>query len=420
MKTRHLLVPLSCLALLAGCGTPVDQAATPEASPTPEPTMSEVSAFHPRAVIAHEGGLTTIDTSTGETLTTTELDGFLRLNDAGDGRHVMVTQGDQFRVFDGVLTAEPHGDHSHHFAGEPHLTEVTYQAPKAGHVVVHEGRTVLFGDGDGSIQVVDSAKIAEPDAAVRAFSADAPHHGVALQLDDGSLFLTQGTEESRSTLQVKRGDEVVAETTDCPGSHGEATAHPTDGGDVVVVGCTNGPAVYRDGAFHKVKAPDAYARSGNLAGSAESSIVLGDYKSDENAELERPTRVSLIDTLSDTMQLVDLGSSYWFRSLARGPHGEALVLTYDGSLQVIDPETATVSSKLPVIEAWEEKDEWQQPGPILKVAGEHAYITDAERGELVVVDLHDLAVASRHKLAVTPVELAVVTGEGAGGHDHDH
>ena len=35
-------------------------------------------------------------------------------------------------------------------------------------------------------------------------------------------------------------------------------------------------------------------------------------------------------------------------------------------------------------------------------------------------DLHDLAVASRHKLAVTPVELAVVTGEAAGGHDHDH
>ncbi|WP_152024701.1 hypothetical protein [Tessaracoccus flavescens] len=86
-----------------------------------------------------------------------------------------------------MLTAEPHRDHSHHFAGEPHLTEVTYQAPKAGHVVVHEGRTVLFGDGDGSNQVVDSAKIADPDAAARAFSADAPHHGVALKLDEGSF-----------------------------------------------------------------------------------------------------------------------------------------------------------------------------------------------------------------------------------------
>jgi len=31
-----------------------------------------------------------------------------------------------------------------------------------------------------------------------------------------------------------------------------------------------------------------------------------------------------------------------------------------------------------------------------------------------------LEVTAKHKLSVTPVELAVVTGEAAGGHDHDH
>ena len=417
MKPRHLIVPSCALALLAACATPADQAA-PVAAPSPTPTMTEVSAFHPRVVLAHEGGLTTVDASTGATLAATPLDGFVRLNDAGDGRHVLLTQGDRFRVFDGALTAERHGDHAHYFAGTPRLTDTSYEAPKAGHVVAHGGHTTLFGDGDGSIQVIDTDAIADPRAQVRRLATDAPHHGVALQLQDGSLFLTQGTEQARSTLQVRAGDQVRAQTDDCPGSHGEATAHPTASGDVVVVGCTNGPAVYRDGAFHKVPVPDAYARSGNLAGSPESTIVLGDYKTDQDADLERPTRVALIDTLADSLRLVDLGSSYWFRSLARGPHGEGLVLTYDGALQVIDPTAGAVTAKLPVIGAWEEKSDWQQPGPILKVDGERAYVTDAERRELVVVDLHDRAVVARHALDVTPVELAVVTGRPAVAHRH--
>ena len=39
---------------------------------------------------------------------------------------------------------------------------------------------------------------------------------------------------SRNTVQVKQGDKVVAQTTDCPGVHGEATAAES-GGPVMVV-----------------------------------------------------------------------------------------------------------------------------------------------------------------------------------------
>lgn len=415
MTPKHLIPPLAAFALLAGCAVPTAPA-VPTASP--EPTLTEVSAAHPRAVIAHDGGLTTIDTATGETVGTTALDGFLRLNDAGDGRHVLVTRGDEFLVFDAALSAEAHGDHSHYFAGDPRLTDVGYAAAKAGHVVVHDGRTVLFGDGDGSIQVVDSLQVARPGAVVWRTSTDAPHHGVAVQLLDGSLLLTQGTEEARNTVQVKRGADVLAETEDCPGSHGEAAAEPTEGGDVFVIGCTTGPVIYRDATFHKVPVTDAYARTGNLAGSTDSSIVLADYKSDETAEHERPTRVALIDTVNDSLRLVDLGSSYWFRSLGRGPHGEGLVLTYDGSLQVIDPDTGEVTAKIPAIGAWEEKDDWQEPGPILRVAGGKAFVTDAEGSELVVIDLDGGKVVGRHALGITPVEMAIVTGEPAAGNDH--
>lgn len=71
--------------------------------------------------------------------------------------------------------------------------------------------------------------------------------------------------------------------------------------------------VDRDGAFHKVKAPDTYARTGNAAGSPTSPVVLTDDKVDNDAEQERTTRVALVDTRTDSLKLVDVGASYWFR-----------------------------------------------------------------------------------------------------------
>ncbi|WP_233542807.1 hypothetical protein [Kocuria tytonis] len=60
---------------------------------------------------------------------------------------------------------------------------------------------------------------------------------------------------------------------------------------------------------------------------------------------------------------VALGSHYWFRSLARGPRGEGLVLTYDGTLNVIDQDTGAVTAKIDVVQPRQEKADWQQPGP---------------------------------------------------------
>ena len=183
-----------------------------------------------------------------------------------------------------------------------------------------------------------------------------------------------------------------------------------------------------------------FRRSGNLVGDEDSSIVLGDYKVEEEPEeaVERTTKVALIDTETDEMKVVDLGSSYWFRSLARGPEGEGVVLTYDGKLNVIDEESGEVVKDIEAIGAWKEKDEWQEPGPILKTAGDLAYVTDAENRKLVVIDLVKGEKVNEVDLERTPVEMAVVTGvpeapehsedAGHGGHeghghaegDHDH
>lgn len=402
-----LLAP--CLALAACTGTTASPSPSASAQETLRP-QQEVASIKTRVVMSYDGGVMTLDATTGEVLSDIPHDGFLRLNNAGDGRHVFVSDSDVFRLFDAGVQAKGHGDHYHYYTSEIGFTGTVFSAPKAGHVVVHAGQTALFADGTGEIQVMDSRFVGDPLRVVDTYRTTAPHHGVALKLADGSLLTTQGTEEERHTVQVLRDSSVVAETTDCPGVHGEAAAAPTASGDVVALGCTNGPVVFRDGAWHKVAVNDSYARSGNLFGHDGSAIVLGDYKVDPTAKpVERPTRIALIDTLRDKLSLVELGSSYWFRSFARGSKAEALVLTYDGQLNILS-EDGTMLHETPVITAWEEKDKWQEPGPIVKAADGLAYVTDAAKSTLSVVDIASGEVKATHQLPHTPVEMAIVTG----------
>ncbi|MBK7723505.1 MAG: hypothetical protein IPI32_15220 [Austwickia sp.] len=396
------------------------------ASPS-APSRQEVATLRPRLLIAHAQGLTAVDALTGRVLTQTAMPRFLRLANAGDGRHAMVIDGDTFRVFDMGLAARLHGDHYHYTATQPRMTPVTYAAPHAGHVVLHHGRTTLFADGTGAIQVIPSAQIAAPKAPIQRFATTTPHHGVALMLADGGLLTTQGTAAARTTVQVLHRGKVSAETTNCPGVHGETVAQPTRAGDVVALGCENGPVVYRDRKFWKVPVKDAYSRSGNLFGHHESPLVLADYKvvkkMPEGQGPERPTRVAIIDTRRLRLDLLDLGTSYWFRSFARGPQGEGLVLGYDGRLRVIDMSRRSVTKSIPVISAWKENTDWQLPGPAVKVAGAYAYVTDAAKKQVAVVDLNTKRVTARYTLAQAPVEFVAVTGRPeapADDHSDDH
>lgn len=101
------------------------------------------------------------------------------------------------------------------------------------------------------------------------------------------------------------------------------------------------------------------------------------------------------------------------------------MLTYDGTLAVIEPNTGKITKRISVISPWQEKDDWQQAGPAVEVAGDRAYVTDAEHRKLHVVDLSTGTVVNTIDLPQTPVELAVTTGKphGAGaasGEAHSH
>ncbi|MBZ6084567.1 zinc metallochaperone AztD [Streptomyces olivaceus] len=370
MRNRALTgtaLALAVSTVLTACGggdSSSDAKSQDTASATP------AAAVKDPLVVTFDGGLHILDKDSLEVTETIDLPGFNRVNPAGDKDHVVVSTDSGFRVLNAAAQT---------------LTDIRYDGAKPGHVVRHGGKTVLFTDGTGEVNVFDPADLSagkKPEG--RTYASAEAHHGVAIELTDGQLLTTLGNEEKRTgALVLDANDKEVARNEDCPGVHGEAAAQ----GEAVAVGCEDGVLVYKDGAFTKVDAPDDYGRIGNQAGSEESPVLLGDYKTDPDAELERPTRVSLIDTEKAELRLVELGTSYSFRSLARGPHGEALVLGTDGAIHVVDPDKGTVEKKIPAVGEWQEPLDWQQPRPTLFVRDHTAYVSEPGKKALHAIDL---------------------------------
>ncbi|MDV2478136.1 hypothetical protein F8M49_26965 [Rhodococcus zopfii] len=388
------------VTLLAGCSsTDTD---TDTGSTAPAGTPAETASAQPRLALTYDGGVLVVDATSLDVVADLPLDGFNRLSPAGDGRHVFVTTAGGFRALDTGSWSEPHGDHAHHYAGDPRWSGTDFEATKPGHVVAHAGRTALFDDGTGRIELFDPAGLADGAPEVETVTLPDAHHGVAVPLSNGGLLITLGNSDSRNGIAVldAAGTETVRNE-QCPGVHGEATARD----ETIVVGCEDGMLVYRGGTITKVTAPDPYARLGNQAGSEDSEVVLGDYKTDPDAELERPERIALVNTATSGLRLVDLGTSYTFRSLGRGPDGEALVLGTDGNLHVVDEHTGEVIRKIAVVDPWTEPDEWQQPRPALKVLGGTVFVTDPADDELHAVDLATGAITTG-ALPQTPNEIS--------------
>jgi outer membrane protein assembly factor BamB len=382
-------------ALLTSCSSDSADAATDNATRTDSAT--------PRLALSYDGGVLVLDAKTLDVVGTAEMDGFNRLNPAGDGRHVLISTGSSFTAFDtGTWT-----DGDSHFVSDPAVTDISFDATTPGHVVRHDGKTVLFDDGTGLVRVFDPAKLADGLPETTDYTTPEAHHGVAVELSDGSMLTTVGNEDERTGIVVlDRDRKEIARNEECPGVHGEAVAAD----ETVVVGCQNGLLIYRDGVITKVTSPDPYGRIGNQAGDENSPIILGDYKTDPDAELERPQRISLTDTTTGQLTLVDLGTSYTFRSLGRGVHGEALVLGTDGALHVIDPASKTVTRTVPLIDPWTEPEQWQSPRPALFVQDGTAYVTDPAKNRIHAVDLESWTVSDSADLPQTPNEITGVTG----------
>lgn len=373
----HPVIPAAALVLLLGA------CAAPAPADTPEDSTgeTELDAPQPRLAVLHGGGVLVLDATTLAEVADVPVDGATRIAEAGDGRHVFLTTEGGFRVLDGGAWTDSHGDHGHSYATEPALTDLEFAMDHPGHVVPHHGTTALFSDGDGTVTFLDADDLDEADPATRVLELADPHHGVALQLSDGVVLTTAGTEEGRSTVLALGSDGAeLARTDACPDVHGETVA----ANEAVLFGCTGAVVVHEAGAFRTIALPDAEGGVGGPAGSDDSPVVLADYAT---ADEEFPTRVALIDLATDAVTLVELPAEYYYWSLARDEDGDGVVLGTDGALHVIDVATGALTASVPVLDAWSPPSDWRDPAPSVTVMDGVAYVTDPADNAVHAIDL---------------------------------
>ncbi|MDT0165653.1 hypothetical protein Q9R32_08795 [Actinotalea sp. AC32] len=427
LSRRHLALPLvATLAALGACAGPAapgDAPVTTSDEHDDERTdhdaahAGEVAAARPRIVTTYDGGLLVVDASTLDVLEDVPLEGFLRLGPVGDGRHVFVTTSTGgtpgFRVLDVGSWTDAHGDHGHHYAGPPHLTDVVVPAAEPGHAIPHGGVTTLFDDATGAFVMVEPETLLEGGEPLEEHTSPAAHHGFALRLDDGRTVATVGDDEVRTGIRVLGADGAeVLRSEECPGVHGEAVV----GDDVVLAGCEDGVLVLAEDTLTKLTSPTPFGRIGNLYVTDGSPVAAGDMKTDPDQGLTL-TQVALVDTTAAAtggaaLRVVDLpaGVGYTWRGIGRADDGSVLVLGTDGSLHVLDEATGEVVASHAVIDEWTAPEEWQEAHPALIVLDGSAYVTHPASRSLHAVDPVTGEVWRSAELPAAPNELIGTEG----------
>lgn len=390
------VLALGAVATLAACSS-----GTTTAADSTSTTTSVAREAGPRVAVSYEGGLRVLDAATLETVADFDSEDYTRLNLAGDGRNVMVTTSKGFQVLD---TAAGTTD-------EPVLTDTVFEAEKAGHVVRHGGKTVLYADGTSDTTIFDTAALESTDGLpeVESIPGVEAHHGVSIVLEDGTFLTTVGNANGRTGIEVRdTSGAVIARNDQCPGVHGEGTAQ----NEVVVFGCENGALVYDKGEITKLDAPDQpYGRVGNAYVSETSPLIVGDYKDDADAEGSLLHAVTVIDTATKTLEVVQMpeGAEYTWRGVSRGPDDKAYIIGTDGAVHVFDPTTREFTASYPVIGEWEGPTEYQDAHPGISITGDTAYVTEPDTDGIHAVDLTTGDVTVSSTLDITPNEFVAVT-----------
>ncbi len=243
-------------------------------------------------------------------------------------------------------------------------------------------------------------------------TSEAAHHGVALELADGSILSTIGTAEARSGVRHLAADGTeLARNEQCPSVHGEGALK----GEVVMFGCEDGVLLFDAGRVHQDRRPPTSSVApANAYVSDTSAIAFGDYKTDPDQEGYLLSQLARIDT--GDADDVDRRTSpkVWITPGAESGATDTTTSWCSGRRQPVAARRVRRARRhLGCDRSVESPTEWQQPHPGLHVVGDIAYVTEPAKDRILAVDLHTGEVSAEATLDVVPNEFVVV---GAAGH----
>lgn len=366
-----------------------------------------------------------LDGTSGDVLVTYEVASPARVYAGADGTLAYAVQmdGNQVNVIDTGVRFEPHDDHDHLALVEPALLDFALAGTRPIHFVAHEGLIVIFNDGDGTAAIFDEAIVRRGGEATLVDSGR-PHHGVAVPLDDVVLISLPDPNDAEAMLPIGvsvrtlDGEEVAA-FDNCPRLHGEASI----GHDAVAFGCVDGVLIVeRDGdgwSSRKIDNPvenPNNSRVGTLIYNEHSGLLVGNFSREG---------ITLFDLEAGVMTPVVLPVPMWaFTWSQHDPH-EVLVLTVDGVLHALDGESGEILASLEVMESFGVPQQGEQGvlRPLMIAAGDMAYISAPNTGEVIEVNLIEMAVERQIPAGSAPFALAAfgaMADPHAGEHMHEH
>ncbi len=338
---------------------------------------------------------------------------------------------DRVHIFDGGVYLEEHGDHFDLVTDPVSRLTVGTTDNRPIHVARHSGWTAIFHDATGRIALFEEHDLAEEGNAYEPVWLEAGlQHGAAVPLSGGHVVVSSNNPDYRpggSVSSIPLGAEVWTLDGEvvfddsyraCPGLHGEAAnAHG------VAFGCVGGVLFMEahDGEYEYefVENPPGMidtARIGIVWGhdDAENFFGSASYRNEEG------TRVNgglwMIDVENDQMSLVlPPGEEKRVLSVAFDAHGEELfALTYDGLLNVINPETGDIEETHELVEAFD-----GSTSPSFIVVGELLYLSDRAGGRIIEFSLAEGEIEREWPIGGQPRSIAFV-GLGVEDHGDEH
>ena len=391
---------LGALLLLTGCaGTGSDDSAA-RAEGTAE---EEEEIPHGYVEGAEETGepqsrLVVADTATGDvrvldliTEEVTELDPVPGVDGiTGDGRFAYLRSSDpgSTDIVDSGAWTVDHGDHSHYYrAGIGHVGAIDGFAARAA---VTDPALASLVDERGSARILDRSAL--EDGTVEPVAVGSDDSATALPFA-GRLVVAEGGSDGQVRVHDREGAKLRVLDGTCADPAGAAVSRRG-----LVIGCEEGTlhVTEDDDALHAetLPYPDGGARTESFHHRPGSAVL---------AALSTDGDVWVLDLSEPAWTRLDVPDAVAVNAV--GEDTFVLVLTADGSLRSLDPETGEEVAEVALLDGTD-----GDPAPTIQIDTSRAYVNDAEAGVVHEIDYNDdLRVARTLDTGIAP-HLMVETG----------
>ncbi|GBU10992.1 hypothetical protein AwErysi_06080 [Erysipelotrichaceae bacterium] len=330
-----------------------------------------------------DGSVAVVATKTLESIQ--EFDTDMSAITAGpDGRHIFMSNRDE-----GIIKVLDTGLNLNAKNSEPAIYDYSFTGEKPAHIVSNQGKTALFFDGSGVVDLIDAKTLTSSNPQPIQTLNVIAHHGVAVPRTLGGMISSTPPAEGvvghglitvDATNTQKTIDAII------PKLHGEASA-TVKGDEYFAFGGEKLVYLYNDtkaiGSYLSLPDAntDADVRVSSFASSHDSAYIIGNYASKSNPNLAK--KIVVIDVANQSLKTIDLGTTY-LSSFGHNGDNIASVIGTDGNLYIINLANAEIMQTISAMAPWTTGE--NKNTPRIAHTDKELIVSDPTNNTLVAID----------------------------------